>query len=74
MEGQAPKETGFEKFIRILGMIMSFVYVVIGVALFTKAINLSIDETYSKILGIGLVAYGAFRFYRAFKGPNTETR
>ncbi len=70
MEDQTPKENVFVKFMRILGMVMSFVYVVLGVGLFSKAINLGLDDSFSKILGIGLVVYGAYRFYRALKGGN----
>lgn len=73
MESQSPKQSGTEKFIRMMGMIMSFVYIVLGIGLFTKAIdfsamNFSMDDTSTKILGVGLVAYGAFRLYRALKG------
>ncbi len=73
MENQPLKQSGLEKFIRIMGMIMSFVYIVLGIAIFSKAIDLSqmnftLDETYSKILGVGFVVYGAFRLYRALKG------
>ena len=73
MESQSPKQSGAEKFIRILGMVMSFVYIVLGMGLFTKAIDLSamnfnLEETATKVLGAGLVVYGGFRLYRAMKG------
>ena len=71
-ENQAPKQTAIEKFTRILSMVMSFVYIVLGVGLFTKAINFPIEETYGKILGAGLVLYGGYRFYRAVKGNPTN--
>ncbi len=72
LENQKPKQSALEKFTRILGMVMSFVYIVLGVGLFTKAINFPIDEMYAKVLGAGLVIYGGFRFYRAVKGPATN--
>ena len=68
MEEKAPKEGGFTKFIRILGMLMSFVYVTIGVAIYTKAIDIGLSGSFDKILGAGLVIYGGYRFYRAMKG------
>ena len=76
MENQPQKQSGAEKFIRILGMVMSFVYIVLGMGIFTKAIdlaamNFSMDEPYGKILGIGLVIYGGFRLYRAMKTPRS---
>ena len=70
MQDQLPRESGFSKFTRILGMVMSFVYVVFGVALYMKVINFPMEDTYNKILGIGLIIYGAFRFYRAMKKQN----
>lgn len=66
---QPQKESGLIKFTRILGMVMSFVYIVLGVGLFMNAIQIGLESTAAKILGGGLVAYGAFRFYRAMRGP-----
>jgi hypothetical protein len=71
-ENQTPKQTGLEKFIRILSMVMSFVYIVLGVGLYTKAIDFPIDDIYRKILGGGLIIYGGFRFYRAMKGNDAD--
>jgi cytochrome c biogenesis protein CcdA len=65
---QPQRDTGFGKFTRILGMIMSFVYITIGMALFTGSVNLPIDLIWMRVLGIAIVIYGGFRFYRAFKG------
>jgi hypothetical protein len=65
---QPQRDTGFGKFARILGMVMSFVYVTIGVALYTETVKIGIDPLWSKILGGGIILYGAFRFYRAFRG------
>jgi hypothetical protein len=67
-ESRIPKQSPLEKFTRILGMVMSFVYVVLGVGLYTKALDFPIEDIYRKILGAGLVIYGAYRFYRAMKG------
>lgn len=73
IQDQLPEKSGLEKFIQIMGMVMSFVYIVLGIGLFTKAIDLSslnfaMDETPTKVLGIGLLVYGGFRLYRAMKG------
>ncbi len=66
---QPQKESGFIKFTRILGMLMSFIYVVLGVGLFMNLFQIGLENMPSKVLGSGLVAYGAFRFYRAMRGP-----
>jgi len=68
MGNETPKQSIMSKFVRILGMVMSFLYIIIGVGLLTKSIDLGIEANFNKILGIGLLIYGAFRFYRALKG------
>jgi hypothetical protein len=72
MQEQPPKPSAPEKFLRIMGMVMSFVYIVLGMGLYTNAIdlsafNLTIDDSYRRILGIGFVVYGGYRMYRSLK-------
>ncbi|MDP4185513.1 MAG: hypothetical protein Q8862_10175 [Bacteroidota bacterium] len=61
------------KFLKIFGAGMVLVYIGLGVLmLFTPYFNETIPKTNRYLIGIALIGYGAYRFYRTLKTKQYE--
>jgi len=56
----------FEKIMKGFHLVMSLLYIIIGSLLFAGVLNLGWDKWQSQMLGILVMAFGAFRFYRVY--------
>ena len=65
---EKPPETGFQKTIKYFTLTMSLLYPAIGIYLLLSSDEqLPIDRNTKLIVGIILIAYGLFRFWRNFR-------
>lgn len=57
-----------EKYLKYFTLFMCLVYPALGLLImFSDNTQISLPQNYKTILGIMLIAYGALRFYRAYK-------
>jgi hypothetical protein len=67
-ENVKKKNAGLHSVMRIMGIVMSAIYILIGVAVFFRGQELfNIPPAYSWPLGSMMIAYGGFRGYRFFQ-------
>jgi len=60
--------TSFETFLKYFGVVMPFLYVVMGCAVIWRYENFfNLPPSYSLVLGSVLVLYGFYRCYRAYQ-------
>ena len=66
---KASSETTLHKFLRYFSLVMTLIYPVLGLILyFSRPDQIAIaDPRTKKIVGIILILYGIFRFYRNYK-------
>ena len=57
-----------EKYLKYFTLFMCLVYPILGLfIMFSDETQIALPQNYKIILGIMLTAYGALRFYRAYK-------
>ena len=62
-----------ERFLLFIGFLFFLIYLTFGFAvIFWKRLPLSIEPKYKIALGILLIAYGSFRFYRYFNSNSDQ--
>jgi hypothetical protein len=62
-----PPETTAQKFLRYFSLFMTLVYPAIGIyILLSPPDQIALDKTTKIILGIMLISYGIFRFFRTY--------
>ena len=73
---ERPTPTSFSKFIRIFGLLMTTLYVVLGVFIIfaDETMNLNMPQNTRVILGGILILYGIVRFIRAFQADSKRDR
>jgi len=64
-----PPETTLKKFFRYFSLVMTLIYPVVGLLLyFSRPDQIAmVDQNTKKIVGIILILYGIFRFYRTYR-------
>lgn len=69
-EDEKPTVTFFNKFARYFGMLMTLIYVALGLFIIfmdEEQYNLEMSETARRIFGGTLILYGLVRFVRAYQ-------
>ncbi|MCC9136407.1 hypothetical protein ACFSKU_06105 [Pontibacter silvestris] len=72
---EKPSESSFHKFVKVFSMLMTLVYVALGIFIMfaeNETLNISIPKTYKLVLGGILILYGAVRFVRAYKTNSNQ--
>jgi hypothetical protein len=63
-----PAETQVQKFLKYFNLFMTLVYPAFGIyILLSSPEQIALDKTTKIILGIMLICYGIFRFYRTYQ-------
>jgi len=64
-----PSENTLQKFFRYFSLVMTLIYPVVGLLLyFSRPDQIAmVDQNTKKIVGILLILYGIFRFYRNYR-------
>ena len=64
-----PPETTLKKIFRYFSLVMTLIYPVVGLLLyFSRPDQIAmVDQNTKKIVGIILILYGIFRFYRTYR-------
>lgn len=73
---EKPNNTFFRKFVMYFSMIMTLIYVMLGVFLIfadERLLNLSIPDNIKIVLGGVLILYGLIRFVRVYQ-QNTKDK
>lgn len=76
-DAEKPSVTFFNKFARYFGMLMTLVYVAVGLFIIfmdAEQYNLDMSETARRIFGGTLILYGIVRFIRAYQVTSKSKR
>lgn len=74
---EKPSNTFFTKFVFYFGLLMTLIYVVLGLFLIfadTTRLNLSIPDNIRMVLGGVLILYGIIRFVRVWQTNSKSKR
>ena len=68
-QNDVSSETTMQKFLRYFSLVMTLIYPVVGLLLyFSRPDQIAmVDQNTKQIVGIILILYGIFRFYRTYK-------
>jgi hypothetical protein len=65
---QRPAETPAQKWLRYFNLFMTLVYPAVGIyILLSSPDQIALDKSTKVILGIILICYGIFRFFRTYR-------
>jgi hypothetical protein len=74
---QKPSTNAFAKFVRIFGLLMTTLYIGLGLFIIfadKQMLNLNIPDNYRVILGGILILYGTVRFIRVYQTNSKRKR
>ena len=76
-ERPKPRTGGFAKFVRIFGLLMTTLYIVLGVFLIfidEQTMNLNMSQEFRYILGGVMILYGIIRFIKVYQTNTKDKR
>lgn len=65
---------GLKKVLLYLRVVMPILFIFIGVYCLVRPENIQLEPQYSKLLGYLVIAYGAFRGFRAYKALKDDNK
>jgi cytochrome c biogenesis protein CcdA len=74
---QKPSANNFSKFVNIFGMLMTFLYIGLGLLLIfvdAETMNLNMSKDLKYILGGVLILYGLIRFVKVYQNITKKER